>query len=71
MYYTGFDGSQEDDQLCMKDASDHIHRQGTIGATRNELDVWMATLEQPWTAARAAMILSWRIYITCFRTPHT
>jgi transposase len=47
---------------CLKDASGQVHRQRTIGATRNELDAWMATLPQPWTVAMEATIFTGWIY---------
>jgi len=44
--------SQEDDQLlCVKDGSGAIHAEGATHATRLDLDRWMRTLPQPWTAA--------------------
>ena len=46
----------------MKDASGQIHREGKVGATRWELDLWMKTLPQPWTAAREATIFTGWIY---------
>src|SRR5260370_36500522 len=50
--------SQENDQLL--DGSGQIHAEGTIPATRIDLDLWMKTLPQPWTAAMEATIFtSW------------
>jgi len=49
-------GSQENDQYCLKDVSGRVYGQGTIGATRRELDDWMKTLPQPWTAALEATL---------------
>ena len=43
---------------CVKDASGKVHQQGKIGATRWELDTWLKTLPQPWTAAMEATIFS-------------
>jgi len=34
----------------VKDGSGTIHAEGTIAATRFDLDRWMKTLPQPWTA---------------------
>ena len=39
---------------CVKDGSGTIHAAGTIPATRFDLDRWMKTLPQPWTAAMEA-----------------
>jgi len=36
---------------CVKDGSGAFHAEGTIPATRFDLDRWMKTLPQPWTAA--------------------
>src|SRR5438552_14109091 len=47
---------------CVKDASGKVHQQGKIGATRWELDTWLKTLPQPWTAAMEATIFSGWIY---------
>jgi transposase len=62
MYYIGLDVHKKTISYCMKDASGQIHRQGTIGATRNELDAWMGTLPQPWTVAMEATIFTGWIY---------
>ncbi len=62
MYYIGLDVHKKTISFCLKDASGQIHRQGTMGATRHELDVWMATLPQPWTVAMEATIFTGWIY---------
>jgi transposase len=62
MYYIGLDVHKKTISYCMKDVSGKIHRQGMIGATRNELDTWMATLPQPWTVAMEATIFTGWIY---------
>ena len=62
MYYIGLDVHKKTISYCMKNASGQIHRQGTIGATRNELDTWMGTLPQPWTVAMEATIFTGWIY---------
>jgi transposase len=62
MYYIGLDVHKKTISYCMKNASGQIHRQGTIGATRSELDTWMATLPQPWTVAMEATIFTGWIY---------
>jgi transposase len=62
MYYIGLDVHKKTISFCMKNASGQIHRQGTIGATRNELDTWMGTLPQPWTVAMEATIFTGWIY---------
>ena len=48
MYYIGLDVHKKTISYCIKNASGQVHREGTIGSTRNELDSWMKTLPQPW-----------------------
>jgi transposase len=62
MYYIGLDVHKKTISYCMKNASGQIHRQGTIGATRTELDTWMTTVPQPWTVAMEATIFTGWIY---------
>ena len=47
MYYIGLDVHKKTISYCVKDVSGQIHQEGTIGATRRELDMWMKTLPQP------------------------
>ena len=42
MYYIGMDVHKKTISYCVKDASGQVHREGTIGATRRELDLWIA-----------------------------
>ena len=44
------------------DASGQVHREGTIGAARNELDWWLKTLPQPRMMAMEATIFTGWIY---------
>jgi transposase len=62
MYYIGLDVHKKTIRYCVKDGSGQIHREGTIGATRNELDRWIKTLPEPWTAAMEATIFTGWIY---------
>jgi len=62
MYYIGLDVHKKTISYCVKDGSGHIHAQGTIPATRLDLDRWMKTLPQPWTAAMEATIFTGWIY---------
>jgi transposase len=62
MYYIGLDVHKKTISYCVKDASGQVHREGTIGANRNELDWWMKTLPQPWTVAMEATIFTGWIY---------
>ena len=51
MYYIGLDVHKRMISYCVKDGSGTIHAEGAIPATRFDLDRWMRTLPQPWTAA--------------------
>jgi hypothetical protein len=52
MYYIGLDVHKRTISYCVKDGSGAMHSEGTIPATRLDLDRWMKTLPQPWTAER-------------------
>jgi transposase len=62
MYYIGLDVHKKTISYCVKDVSGHIQQRGTIAATRTELDGWMKTLPQPWTAAIEASIFTGWVY---------
>src|SRR5262244_2264427 len=62
MYYIGLDVHKKTISYCVKDGSGQIHRDGRIGATRQELDIWMKTLPQPWTVGMEATIFTGWIY---------
>ena len=62
MYYIGLDVHKKTISYCIKNVSGQIHREGTIGATRSELDAWMKTLPQPWSVAMEATIFTGWIY---------
>jgi transposase len=46
MYYIGLDGHKRTISYCVKDGGGTIHAEGTILATRFELDRWMTTLPE-------------------------
>ena len=50
MYYIGLDVHKRTISYCVKDGSGAIHSEGTIPATRLDLDRWMKALPQPWIA---------------------
>jgi transposase len=56
MYYIGLDVHKRTISYCVKDGS------GTIPAARFDLDRWMKTLPQPWTAAMEATVFTGWIY---------
>ncbi len=62
MYYIGLDVHKKTISYCVKDGSGRIHAEGTIPATRSDLDFWMKTLPQPWTGAMEATIFTGWIY---------
>jgi transposase len=62
MYYIGLDVHKKTISYCVKDVSGGIQQQGTIPATRTNLDGWMKTLPRPWMAAMEATIFTGWIY---------
>jgi transposase len=62
MYYIGVDVHKRKISYCVKDSSGAIHAEGTIPATRFDLDRWMKTLPQPWSAAMEATMFTGWIY---------
>jgi transposase len=62
MYYIGLDVHKRTISYCVKEASGAIHAEGRIPATRMDLDHWMKTLPQPWTAAMEATVFTGWIY---------
>ena len=62
MYYIGLDIHKKTISYCVKDVSGQIYQQGTIPATRTELDRWIKTLPQPWTVAMEATLFTGWIY---------
>jgi transposase len=62
MYYIGLDVHKRTISFCVKDVSGRIHREGSIPATRMDLDRWMSTLPRPWMAAMEATVFTGWIY---------
>src|SRR5213080_2268252 len=62
MYYIGLDVHKKTISYCVKDASGQAHQEGKVGATRCELDAWIRTLPQPWTAAMETTIFTGWVY---------
>src|SRR5580700_5546661 len=62
MYYIGLDVHKRTISYCVKDGSGAMRSEGTLPATRLDLDVWMKTLPQPWTAAMEATAFTGWIY---------
>lgn len=62
MYCIGLDVHKKTISYCVKDGSGRVHAEGTIAATRCDLDHWLKALPQPWTAAMEATIFTGWIY---------
>jgi transposase len=62
MYYIGLDVHKRTISYCVKDSSGKIHLEGSIPATRLDLDLWLNTLPQPWSAAMEASLFTGWIY---------
>ena len=62
MYYIGLDVHKRKISYCVKDSSGKLHAEGTLPATRYDLDCWMKTLPQPWSAAMEAPMFTGWIY---------
>ena len=62
MYYIGLDVHKRKISYCVKDSSGRVYAEGWIPATRFDLDRWMKTLPQPWSAAMEATMFSGWIY---------
>src|SRR5258708_3146614 len=69
MYYIGLDVHKRTISYCVKDGSGTIHAEGTIPATRFDLDRWMKTLPQPWTRRWKPQVSPGGSTITCSHTP--
>ncbi len=54
MYYIGLDVHKRKISYCVKDGSGKVYAEGSLAATRLDLDHWMKTLPQPWSAAMEA-----------------
>jgi hypothetical protein len=50
-YCIGLDVHKRTIRNCVKDGSGAIHTEGTLPATRLDLDRRMKTLPQPWSAS--------------------
>ena len=62
MYYIGLDVHKRKISYCVKDRSGKVHSEGSLSATRLDLDHWMKTLPQPWSAAMEATMFTGWIY---------
>jgi transposase len=62
MYYIGLDVHKRKISYCVKDSGGKIYAEGLLSATRLDLDLWMKTLPQPWSAAMEATMFTGWIY---------
>jgi len=62
MYYIGLDVHKRTISYCVKDVGGRIFAEGKIAATRWEVDRWIRTLPQPWTAAMEATVFTGWLY---------
>jgi transposase len=62
MYYIGLDVHKRKISYCVKDGGGQIHAEGSISATRPDLNHWMRALPQPWSAAMEATMFTGWIY---------
>jgi transposase len=62
MYYIGLDVHKRKISYCVKDSSGKLHSEGSLSATRLDLDHWMKTLPLPWSAAMEATMFTGWIY---------
>jgi transposase len=62
MYYIGLEVHKQKISYCVKDGGGKVFAEGWIAATRFDLNRWMKTLPQPWSAALEATMFSGWIY---------
>ena len=62
MYYIGLDVHKRKISYCVKDRSGKIYVEGSLPATRDDLDFWMKTLPHPWSGAMEATMFTGWIY---------
>jgi len=62
MYYIGLDVHKRKISYCVKDGSGKVYSEGSLSATRLDLDVWLKTLPHPWSVAMEATMFTGWIY---------
>src|SRR5258708_6828344 len=62
MYYIGLDVHKRKISYCVKDSSGRVYAEGSLPATRFDLDRGMKTFPQPWSAAMEATVFTGWIY---------
>src|SRR5258708_28936283 len=62
MYYIGLDVHKRKISYWVKDSGGKVYAEGSLPATRIDLDLWMKTLPQPWSGAMEATMFTGWIY---------
>ncbi len=62
MHYVGLDVHKKMIAYCVKTKGGRLRGEGTVEATRNALDEWIATLRKPWICAMEATMFTGWIY---------
>src|ERR1700737_1913603 len=62
MHFIGLDIHKKTISYCVKDVSGTVLSEGTVAATRTQLDDWVKTLPAPWTVAMEATMFTGWIY---------
>ena len=62
MYYIGLDVHKRTISYSVKDVTGRVYAEGSVPATRLDLNRWIKTLPQPWTAAMEATVFTGWIY---------
>ena len=61
-YFVGLDVHKQVIAYCVMDRSGNVLQEGTVRATRSELDKWAKTLPSPWVGAMEATMFSQWIF---------
>jgi len=62
MYYIGLDVHKQKISYCVKDSGGKVYAEGSLPATRIDLDLWMKTLPAPPKRVRRAFVLLTKTY---------
>jgi transposase len=62
MYFIGLDIHKKTISYCVKDVSGRVLSEGTVAATRAQLNEWMKSLPVPWAVAMEATMFTGWIY---------
>ena len=62
MHFIGLDIHKKTISYCVKDVNGKVLSEGTVPATRIQLNEWMRTLPAPWTVAMEATMFTGWIY---------